>query len=91
MRGLSIEERAIAVAQYIIETEDTVRGAAKKFGISKSTVHKDVSERLKGINLSLYKDVKKILDFNKSQRHIRGGFATKNKYSQSKKFSNQTS
>ena len=77
----ALEERAIKLAEYITENKTTVRKAAKEFGISKSTVHKDVSERLKGINLSLYKDVKKILDFNKSQRHIRGGFATKNKYS----------
>ena len=82
----ALEERAIKLAEYITENKTTVRKAAKEFGISKSTVHKDVSERLKGINLSLYKDVKKILDFNKSQRHIRGGFANKNKYSQSKKF-----
>ena len=87
----ALEDRAIKLAEYITENKTTVRKAAKEFGISKSTVHKDVSERLKGINLSLYKDVKKILDFNKSERHIRGGFATKNKYSQSKKFSNQTS
>ena len=87
----ALEERAIKLAEYITKNKATVRRAAKEFGISKSTVHKDVSERLKGINLSLYKDVKKILDFNKSQRHIRGGFATKNKYSQSNKFSNQTS
>ena len=77
----ALEDRAIKLAEYITENKTTVRKAAKEFGISKSTVHKDVSERLKGINLSLYKDVKKILDFNKSQRHIRGGFATKNKYS----------
>lgn len=76
----ALEDRAIKLAEYITENKTTVRKAAKEFGISKSTVHKDVSERLKGINLSLYKDVKKILDFNKSQRHIRGGFATKNKY-----------
>ena len=82
----ALEERAIKLAEYITENKTTVRKAAKEFGISKSTVHKDVSARLKGINLSLYKNVKKILDFNKSQRHIRGGFATKNKYSQSKKF-----
>ena len=67
----ALEDRAIKLAEYITENKTTVRKAAKEFGISKSTVHKDVSERLKGINLSLYKDVKKILDFNKSQRHIR--------------------
>ena len=61
----ALEDRAIKLAEYITENKTTVRKAAKEFGISKSTVHKDVSERLKGINLSLYKDVKKILDFNK--------------------------
>lgn len=81
MRGLSIEERAIAVAQYIIETEDTVRGAAKKFGISKSSIHKDVSQRLLNINYPLAMEVRKVLDKNKAERHIRGGMATKLKYS----------
>ena len=69
MRGLSIEERAIAVAQYIIETEDTVRGAAKKFGISKSSIHKDVSQRLLNINYALAMEVRKVLDKNKAERH----------------------
>lgn len=77
----SIEERAISLAHYIIESKDTVRGAAKKFGISKSTVHKDVSERLKKINPSLAKEVRAVLDENKAERHIRGGMATKLKYS----------
>lgn len=77
----SIEERAIQLAHYIIDSKDTVRGAAIKFGISKSTVHKDVSERLKKINPSLAKEVRKILDENKAERHIRGGMATKMKYS----------
>lgn len=81
MIGISIEERAIKLAHYIIESKDTVRGAAKKFGISKSTVHKDVSERLKKINPRLAKEVRKILDENKAERHIRGGMATKLKYS----------
>ena len=81
MRGISIEERAICLAQYIIDSKDTVRGAASKFGISKSTVHKDVSERLKKINPSLAKQVRVILDENKAERHIRGGMATKMKYS----------
>ncbi len=81
MRGMSIEERAVKVAQYIIETEDTVRGAAKKFGISKSSIHKDVSQRLLGINYALAMEVRKVLDKNKSERHIRGGMATKLKYS----------
>ena len=81
MKGVSIEERAIELAQYIIDSKDTVRGTAKKFGISKSTVHKDVSERLKKINPSLAHEVRKILDENKAERHIRGGMATKLKYS----------
>ena len=80
MRGISIEERAVSLAQYIIDTGDTVRGAAKKFGVSKSTVHKDVSERLIHINYALAQEVRKILDENKAERHIRGGMATKMKY-----------
>ena len=80
MRGISIEERAVSLAQYIINTGDTVRGAAKKFGVSKSTVHKDVSERLIHINYALSQEVRKILDENKAERHIRGGMATKLKY-----------
>ena len=72
MIGFSIEERAITLAHYIIDSKDTVRGAAKKYGISKSTVHKDVSERLLKINPAL--------DENKAERHIRGGQATKLKY-----------
>ncbi len=81
MKGISIDERAIELAHYIIDSKDTVRGAAKKFGISKSTVHKDVSERLKKINPILAKEVRIILDENKAERHIRGGMATKIKYS----------
>ena len=84
MRGISIEERAITLAQYIIDSKDTVRGAAKKFGISKSTVHKDVSERLIHINHALAIEVRKVLDENKAERHIRGGMATKLKYSHEK-------
>ena len=84
MKGVSIEERAINLAQYIIDTGDTVRGAAKKFGVSKSTVHKDVSERLVHINFALALEVRKILDENKAERHIRGGMATKLKYSKEK-------
>ena len=80
-RNISIEERAINLAHYIIDTGDTVRGAAKRFGISKSTVHKDVSERLVYINRALATEVRKILDENKAERHIRGGMATKLKYS----------
>ena len=85
MKGVSIEERAIEFAQYIIDSKDTVRGTAKKFGISKSTVHKDVSERLKKINPILAKEVRIILDENKAERHIRGGMATKLKYSHMEK------
>ncbi len=81
----SIEERAINLAHYIIDSKDTVRGAAKKFGISKSTVHKDVSERLKKINPNLAKQVRIVLDENKAERHIRGGMATKMKYRHLKK------
>ena len=75
-----IEERAINVANYIIEHNATVRQAAKAFGISKSTVHKDVTERLEYINPALASDARKVLDVNKSERHIRGGMATKHKY-----------
>ena len=83
----TIDERAINLAHYIIDSKDTVRGAAKKFGISKSTVHKDVSERLQKINPILAKEVRLILDENKAERHIRGGMATKIKYSHLKEIS----
>lgn len=79
MKG-NIEERACEIAAYIIETKSTVRTAAKKFGVSKSTVHKDLSDRLQQYNLSLYEQVKAILDENKAERHMRGGMATKRKY-----------
>ena len=75
-----IEERAINLAQYIIDSKDTVRGAAKKFCISKSTVHKDITERLVKINPILAKEVREVLNENKAERHIRGGIATKLKY-----------
>ena len=75
-----IEERAIGLAHYIIDSKDTVRGTARKFGVSKSTVHKDVSERLLKINPVLAAEVRTILDENKAERHIRGGLATKLKY-----------
>lgn len=75
-----IEERAIEIANYIIENNATVRQTAKAFGISKSTVHKDVSERLDQINPGLAAEARKVLDLNKSERHIRGGLATKEKY-----------
>ena len=79
MKG-NIEERAILLAQYIIENKATVRAAAQKFGISKSTVHKDISERLPLFNRPLYLQAKELLDVNKAQRHIRGGIATRKKY-----------
>ena len=75
-----IEERAVKLAQYIIDSKDTVRGAAKKFGVSKSTVHKDVSERLLKINPILAHEVRNILDENKAERHLRGGEATRRRY-----------
>ena len=79
MKG-NIEERACQLALYIIENKATVRGAAQRFGISKSTVHKDVTERLAQINPSLAREARKVLDVNKSERHIRGGMATREKY-----------
>ena len=75
-----IEERAIVVAKYILEKNNTVRQTAKTFGVSKSTIHKDVTERLEEINPTLAKEVKMVLEKNKSERHIRGGMATKLKY-----------
>lgn len=75
-----IEERILSIADYTIGHNSTVRETAKKFGISKSTVHKDLRERLPHINAQLSEDVNRILDFNKSERHIRGGLATKKKY-----------
>lgn len=75
-----IEERAIDIANYIIENNATVRQTAKQFGISKSTVHKDVTERLMQINPALAGEARKVLDVNKSERHIRGGLATREKY-----------
>ena len=75
-----IEERAVDIANYIIEENATVRQTAKKFGISKSTVHKDVTERLLQVNPSLAQKARKVLDVNKKERHIRGGLATREKY-----------
>ncbi len=75
-----IEERVVKIADYIVEHNATVRQTAKEFGVSKSTVHKDVSERLEDLNPALEKKVRKVLDVNKAERHIRGGLATKEKY-----------
>ena len=83
MKGF-VEERAVELGEYIIESGATVRSAAKKFGVSKSTVHKDVSERLKSVYPQLYREVKTILEINKAQRHIRGGMATRKKYQHEK-------
>jgi putative DeoR family transcriptional regulator (stage III sporulation protein D) len=76
----SLEIRCIKFGNYIVNNKTTVRATAKKFGISKSTVHKDVSVRLKKLDLKLYKNVHKILEKNKKERHIRGGIATRKKY-----------
>lgn len=75
-----IEERCKEVAEYVIKENATVRQAAKKFMISKSTVHKDIAERLQDVDVELFKEARKVLDNNKSERHIRGGAATKRKY-----------
>jgi putative DeoR family transcriptional regulator (stage III sporulation protein D) len=75
-----VEERAVELGEYIVENKATVRAAAKEFGISKSTVHMDVAERLRKINPVLYQEVRSVLELNKAQRHIRGGLATKEKY-----------
>lgn len=79
MKGLP-EERAILLAHYIIEKSATVRDAGEKFNISKSTVHKDVTERLSRLNNTLYLEVQKVLNTNKCERHLRGGEATRKKY-----------
>lgn len=79
MKG-NMEERAVQLAQYIIENKATVRSAAAKFGVSKSTVHKDLADRLPGVNRPLYLQARAVLEENKAQRHIRGGIATRKKY-----------
>lgn len=79
MRG-AVEERAAMLGEYIKENKATVRAAAKQFHVSKSTVHKDVSERLRSLDPQLYTEVKAVLEVNKAQRHIRGGLATRRKY-----------
>ena len=83
------KERCVQLATYMIGTNSTVRETAKKFGISKSTVHKDVTQILRQINRPMYYEVKKVLEFNKSERHIRGGEATRKKYSFQKKNKNK--
>ncbi len=79
-----IEERTLEAANYIVDNNATVRQTAKRFGISKSTVHKDVSERLQDIDHALFHEVRKILEENMAERHIRGGMATKRKYAEKK-------
>ncbi len=74
------EERAIELGRYITQSKSTVRAAAKKFGVSKSTVHSDITTKLKRIDPELYSEVRKVLDINKEERHIRGGIATREKY-----------
>ena len=76
----NMEERARELAVYIIENKATVRAAAAKFGVSKSTVHKDLTERLRRVDPGLFAQVRQLLDWNKAQRHIRGGLATRRKY-----------
>ena len=76
----NMEQRTLALAAYIVETGATVRAAAQKFGISKSTVHKDITERLPQLNRSLYLAARRVLDENKAERHIRGGIATRKRY-----------
>ena len=83
-----IEERAVEIGTYIIETKATVRQTAKKFGISKSTVHKDVTSRLVSLNPTLARQARAVLDLNKSERHIRGGLATREKYLHQHKIEN---
>lgn len=80
MANTYIEERVIDLANYVIENKSTVREAAKKFYISKSTVHKDIADRLQVLDYELYLAVKRVLDENKAQRHLRGGMATRRKY-----------
>ena len=79
MKG-NVEERAIRLGEYIIEKKSTVRDSAKVFGVSKSTVHKDLTSRLPHLNAGLYREVRAVLDVNKEERHIRGGEATRQKY-----------
>lgn len=79
MKG-AVEERAIELGEYILQNNATVRATARQFHVSKSTVHKDVAERLRAVNPQLYGEVRRVLEINKAQRHIRGGMATRRKY-----------
>ena len=79
MKGI-VEERAVELAEYIVENKTTVRASSKQFGVSNATVHMDVARRLRSLNPQLYSEVREILDINKAQRHIRGGLATREKY-----------
>ena len=81
MKGI-VEERAVELGNYILENKTTVRKAAKKFGVSKSTVHKDVTEILRHVDRALYDEVSRVLATNKQERHLRGGEATRRKYRQ---------
>lgn len=87
----SIEERCVILAKYLIDEKTTVRAVAKKFGISKSTVHKDVTQILKTVDVELYRQVKEILEVNKKERHIRGGEATRIKYIKRNQLKNYSS
>lgn len=89
MKGIP-EDRAVLLAEYIIENNATVRKAAKQFGVSKSTVHKDITARLSSFNRLLANEVKRVLELNKAERHIRGGLATKHKYELTKKLKKDT-
>lgn len=89
MRTISCEERCEKLANYLVENKATVRKVALHFGVSKSTVHKDITSKLKRVNKGLYEQVKEILDINKQERHIRGGEATKKKYQQKNKKTTQ--
>ena len=80
MKNINVFERAVSIGNYVVETKATVRGAAKKFKVSKSTVHKDITDRLKIEDPVLQKEVAKVLKLNKQERHLRGGEATRRKY-----------
>ena len=85
MYNESIKERCVILGRYLVDNQSTVRAVANKFGVSKSTVHKDVTQILKKVDVNLYKEVKNILDINKQERHLRGGEATRKKYTGNKR------